>query len=119
LGARFSTPDPEIDKALKGLNQSLDELNAQENALTLLRRPPSRPFFNCWFLSVPQLLILLDRVNSPDDFRKELWSTRNYTLSTSDFYYELDFARRGMKPRVRPGSGNAPALHTWPVFRRG
>jgi hypothetical protein len=43
----------------------------------------------------------------------------NLTLSTSDFYYELDYVRRGMKPRVRPGSNNALALHTWLVFRRG
>jgi hypothetical protein len=119
LGARFSTADPELGKALKDLNQSLDELNAQEKALAPLRPPQSRSFFNCWFLSVPQLLILLDQVNSPDDFRKELWSTRHLTLSTSDFYYELDFVRRGMKPRIRPGSGNTPALHTWTVFRRG
>jgi hypothetical protein len=119
LTSRFSTPDPEIDEALKELNQSLDELNAQENALASLRRPNSRSFFNCWFLSAPQLLILLDKVTSPDDFKKELWSTRHYTLSTSDFYYELDYARRGMKPRVRPGSTSATTLHTWPVFRRG
>jgi Holliday junction resolvase-like predicted endonuclease len=52
------------------------------------------PFMNVTFLSIPQLLVLLDGVDSPDSFRSALWSNRHTTFGTRDFYFELSQMRR-------------------------
>ena len=59
-----------------------------------------QPFFHCWFLSVPQLLVLLDGVNGPEEFRASLWKTRHVTTGTSDFCFDLAF----MQGRFAGGS---------------
>lgn len=45
------------------------------------------PFFNCWFLSVPQLLVLLDDVHDVEAFRAVFFSKRAMTLDVADLYY--------------------------------
>ncbi|MCC5643772.1 YraN family protein [Nostoc sp. CHAB 5824] len=80
---------------VKKLNDKLDEFRLQFNEL--IQIDPIRannPFYNCWFLSVPQLLILLDNVNSSDDLKRELWRTRSITTSSLDFYREYEYARQ-------------------------
>ncbi|MCC5651434.1 hypothetical protein LC609_16670 [Nostoc sp. XA013] len=82
-------------KKVKKLNDKLDEFKLQFNEL--IQIDPIRaknPFYNCWFLSVPQLLILLDNVNSSDDLKRELWRTRSITTSSLDFYREYEYARK-------------------------
>ena len=51
-----------------------------------IRRGP--PFFNCWFLSLGHLLVLLDDVepaNANESFKKALFSTRHVTTGCLDF----------------------------------
>ncbi len=50
------------------------------------------PFFNCWFLSIPQLLVILKHVNNNEEFQEALYSTRHITLGTSNFYAEFHHA---------------------------
>ncbi|WP_071190686.1 hypothetical protein [Trichormus sp. NMC-1] len=76
------------DKILKEINDLLKKLN-NLNCTT----SNSSPFSNSWFLSVPQLLVLLDNVNSNDSLKTELWKTRSLSASTLDFYREYSFAR--------------------------
>ncbi|MEH2117441.1 hypothetical protein [Nostoc sp.] len=83
----------DVNKVEK-LNKKLNDFKLQFNELVQL--DPTRaknPFYNCWFLSVPQLLILLDNVNSSDDLKRELWRTRSITTSSLDFYREYEYAR--------------------------
>jgi hypothetical protein len=80
---------------LDKLNKKLDEFKLQFSELIKLDpRKANNPFYNCWFLSVPQLLILLDNVTSSDDFKRELWRTRSITTSSLDFYREYYYARQ-------------------------
>ena len=53
-----------------------------------------QPFFNCWFMSIPQLLVLLDDVTDAQTFRDALWSYRHIVTGTSDFYFEIANVRR-------------------------
>jgi hypothetical protein len=53
-----------------------------------------KPFFNCWFLSVPQLLLLLDGVSDGSAFKTVLWSTRHIVTGNSDFYADLANMRK-------------------------
>ncbi|SEB22100.1 hypothetical protein [Pedobacter hartonius] len=47
------------------------------------------PFFNCWFLSLPQLLLVLKYSNGNQAFQKVLFSTKFVTFSTNNFYIEF------------------------------
>ena len=49
----------------------------------------NNPFFNCWFLSVPQLLVVLQYCNGNEDFQKVMYSTRHITMGTHNFYAEF------------------------------
>jgi len=83
---------PEIDK----VNKKLKDL--KNNYLKLYEEAGSpnnpRMFFNCWFLSVPQFLILLDNVYDKESLERELNHSRHITYNTNDFYYELKLANQ-------------------------
>jgi hypothetical protein len=50
------------------------------------------PFFNCWFLSLSQLLVILRYSNNNDEFAKVLKSTKHITHGTNNFYMEFYFS---------------------------
>lgn len=80
---------------IKNLNEKLNEFQSQFNELVQLDSERiNHPFYNCWFLSVPQLLIILDNINSSDDLKRELWRTRSISTGSLDFYKEYEFARQ-------------------------
>jgi hypothetical protein len=80
---------------INGLNKKLNEFQEQLNKLTELDcQKIDHPFYNSWFLSVPQLLIILDNVNSNDELKHELWKTRHFTTTCFDFYQEYETARK-------------------------
>lgn len=94
MGAKLATTDPALQGRLDALATSQDEFAQQYPALAAL--DPGRknqPFFNCWFLSVPQILVLLDEVTDAEGFERALWSTRHVTHGSGDFYFELAKAR--------------------------
>lgn len=92
IDTRFNINDSKHAKKFKKLNEKLDEFRAQTIELNNLGVLHKR-FFNCWFISVPQFLVLLDDVKSNDDFKRELWRTRHLTTGSLDFYSELAFSR--------------------------
>jgi hypothetical protein len=93
--------DPTLEKKFAELNSSLDILVQQIEQFKALTEDAIRPFFHCWFLSVPQLMILLDTVTSPESFRDALWMTRHIDTGTSDFYATYAYMRR-----LRDGAGS-------------
>ncbi len=80
---------------LPSLQQKLRDQQIELNSLGSAYA--KRPFFNAWFISIPQLLILLDRVNSPEDFKTELWRIRHVETGSGDFYCELARSRSAVK----------------------
>jgi DNA-binding transcriptional ArsR family regulator len=80
--------ETETKEIIKNIQKELKELNNLQSTTS-----NSSPFFNSWFLSLPQLLVLLDNVNSNDSLKTELWKTRRLSASTLDFYREYSFAR--------------------------
>lgn len=81
--------DKELDNKLKELNQKLDKLRQQFEELPTNPHHPAPKLEHCWFLSVPQLLVLLDEVSDTESFWTALSQTRNYTTGCRDFYYKL------------------------------
>lgn len=89
LRMNFSTQNEPLKKKLEKLNIRVDALRKQTEALMLMRASQQQPFFNCWFLSVPQLLILLDNVKDNDSFKSALWDVRHIWTGSLDFYFDL------------------------------
>lgn len=55
------------------------------------------PFFNCWFLSLPQLLILIDDSMDNDSFVQQLKKVKSMGFLSLDFYYEYGKLRSLLK----------------------
>ena len=87
--------DPQYQNQAKEIQNKINKLSGKSAKLNNLssNNANNSPFFNSWFLSVPQLLVLLDNVNSNDSLKTELWKTRSLSASTLDFYREYSFAR--------------------------
>ena len=72
------------------IEEQREELVQQYSKLaTLEPRYAKQPFFNSWFLSIPQLLVLLDVVTSPDEFEASLRSTKYIETGSGDFCFDL------------------------------
>ena len=54
------------------------------------------PFINCWFLSLPQMLMLIDDSSDTESFIKNLKLTRHGSYKSLDFYYEYDLIKKLM-----------------------
>ena len=96
-------PTEKEQNSLDRLTETYKELEAQFAALAELdpaRAESARPFFNCWFLSIPQLLVVLDGVTSPQEFEERIGRLRHATTGTLDLYYELSM----FEPHRRAGT---------------
>lgn len=49
-------------------------------------------FTNCWFLSVPQLLMILDHLPRPEDLARHVGKLRHLSYRTLDFYRDYAYA---------------------------
>ncbi|MRG47566.1 hypothetical protein GFS24_20760 [Chitinophaga sp. SYP-B3965] len=86
-----------LDKSDEGLNKDFEKLSGKLMVLTdqyeeLDRIDPSFshfPFFNCWFLSISQLLTIIRYSDGNQEFEKALAATRHVSLQTLNFYVEF------------------------------
>lgn len=94
LNASFHPHDTSLTKKFSEINASLAEISQQLAIKYPGETRINQPFFECWFISVPQLLVLLDGVDNADAFRQSLWSCRHFTTGATDLYYELSRMRQ-------------------------
>jgi hypothetical protein len=94
MNASFGVNDPTLKKAFAKFNALLGELREQLKILHPGKTNLDRPFFHCWFLSVPQLLVLLDGVHGAEAFKESLWKTRHVVTGSADFYYDNAWMRK-------------------------
>lgn len=99
LSCSFSTEHDRFSEKTKKVNERVEELRDLNGRLFKLAGSPTQwqPFFNCWFLSVPQFLVILDSCSGVEGFFTELRRTRNITLGSRDFYYEYNLAKSRAK----------------------
>lgn len=92
LRVRFGAVDAANAKRIGTLNKKLDVLSEQCQELSGLdARRKEHPFFHCWFLGVPHVLIMLDQVGSNDDFATVLFRTRHVSTGTLDWYHDFEY----------------------------
>jgi hypothetical protein len=89
-GAKFTVQDPVLNEDFQELNDHLAQLSAQVAELGHQKIP----FFQCWFLSVPQLFVLLDGVSGAEQFRQTLWRIRHIVTGSTDAYFDLAQVRK-------------------------
>jgi len=94
LNASFGASDPGLADRFEEINRTLDEIREQYSIAHKDEAEVHFPFFNCWFVSVPQLLVLLDNVSDSSSFREALWDCRHITTGKSDLYFEIANMRR-------------------------
>ncbi|MBP0613957.1 hypothetical protein J8J42_13005 [Chryseobacterium sp. cx-311] len=65
----------------------------QYNKLCLIDTDYSKhPFFDCWFMSLPQLLEVINLSSDNNSFYEILRKTKHVSLNTLDWYREFDIA---------------------------
>lgn len=93
LPAHYAAVDPGVQRMFKGefkkLGKTLDDLRKHVDLWHNLGLGKEDPFFGCWFISVPQLLMLLESVESTPEFIERLGIMRSMSFQTYDFYYEF------------------------------
>lgn len=94
LNVNFGSSNLAYDKKFHKINAALGEIREQYNTAHAGKTEIHQPFFNCWFMSIPQLLMLLDEVSDPATFRTVLWSYRHMVTGTSDLYFDISRMRR-------------------------
>lgn len=101
LNAEFHPHDAALNKKFKKINASLREIRAQVERKYSDQRALTLPFFECWFISMPMLLIMLDGVNDPVGFQKSILACRHITTGTNDLYYEISCHRKQRAAKQR------------------
>jgi Holliday junction resolvase-like predicted endonuclease len=94
IGHRVTTAHPREATKIEELNNAIGELEKEFQASIELGKAKHAPFINCWFLSVPQLTMLLDGIDTSDQFDKRIRSLRHISYRTLDFYRDFGFARQ-------------------------
>jgi hypothetical protein len=106
MSASFGVSDPDMQKAFAKFNALLDELGEQLKILHPGAADLDQPFFHCWFLSVPQLLVLLDGVQGAEAFKQALWKTRHVVTGSADFYYDNAWMRKAAAATIARSDGS-------------
>lgn len=87
--SNFVSNDPKYDDDFIKLKEKTDQLQIQSKELATYDESYIKfPFFSCWFLSLPQLLILIDDSSSNDSFVNQIRKVKSVSFQSLDFYYE-------------------------------
>jgi hypothetical protein len=84
--------DPAIIKKFKKLNEKQKLWIDQHNKLHSLDKNFSRfPYFNCWFMSLPQLIEVVNLSSDNNSFYDNFGKTKYVTANTLDWYREFEY----------------------------
>lgn len=89
MNAKFGSPAAHLVRKFDEINASLAEVREQVATLHAGSQEFRQPFFHCWFVSVPQLLVMLDDVTDGVSLKSLLWTPRHIVTGSSDLYFEL------------------------------
>lgn len=65
----------------------------QYNRLCVIDKDyPKRPFWDCWFMSLPQLLEIINLSTDNNSFYETFCKTKHVSMNTLDWYREFDIA---------------------------
>lgn len=86
----YST-DPQTIKKFEKLKEKQAKWTEQYNKLCVIDYDyPNHPFFDCWFMSLPQLLEVINLSTDNNSFYETFRKTKHVSLNTLDWYREFD-----------------------------
>ncbi len=88
MEAEYRSSAPRYEDDFEKLAKLLAKFKKVETQLHAMRPENVAPFHHCWFLSAPQLLVLLDEAHDAESFWQAWSSTRGIYMGTLDFYCE-------------------------------
>jgi len=88
LGATFKVADSKIDKKLKDWKKHINELSEHTEKLSEYGQLDDEPFHSLFFISIPQLLMILEDKPSAEGLEKAFRTLSSINHSTRDFYKE-------------------------------
>lgn len=87
----FKTLDPKKQHKLEPLHKWFNKFKEAAQLAEELDTSAHLPFSNCWSLSLFQIMLLLERTASGEDFVKELLRTARISTTSRDFYQSYEF----------------------------
>ncbi|CAI1055920.1 hypothetical protein [Serratia quinivorans] len=97
LGATFKGSDAKIDKKLDNWKDHINELSEHIQKLKHFGQLDDEPFHSLFFMSTPQLLMILEDKVSSEGIDKALRTLSSVSHSTRDFYKEYSLSRNLMQ----------------------
>jgi len=92
LNTQISSGNSKEDEKV---NKHLRQLQAQFNSpvLSLEYRKYKKTFFNCRFISVPQLMEMLSHANNNEELLNQFKHTRQATTGGKDWFFDYEYMR--------------------------
>lgn len=96
--SNFVANDSKYENHFKELKEKTDKLKKQTKVLAKYDDIYIKfPFFNCWFFSLPQLLILIDDSLDNESFVHQMRKIKHIRFMSLDFYYEYGKLNKTIK----------------------
>lgn len=97
LGATFKGANSSIDKKLNNWKEHINELSTHIQCLKDSNQLDAEPFHNLFFMSISQLLMILEENGSSESLVKALITLSSISHSTRDFYKEYSLSKKYIK----------------------
>lgn len=97
LGVTFKGANSDIDKKLGNWKEHINELSTHIQCLKESSQLDIEPFHNLFFMSISQLLMILEEKSSSEELVKALITLSSISHSTRDFYKEYSLSRKHMQ----------------------
>lgn len=101
LRVKFSAEDSEASGKLASWKQYVDIFEDYTSKSQGLRKIKDEQFMDYMFMSIPQLLTILDNVSNENDFRDLTKTSQHMTYSTRCFYKEFTLHKK-LREHKRP-----------------
>ena len=90
----YEVYDLKYKQEFDGISDKFKKLNQQITQLNIWKNSTQQPHFNYKFLSLSQLLIILDESSSNETFVKNLMKIKYVALYNHDFYYLYEYVNK-------------------------
>ncbi len=94
LGVIFKGVDTSIDKKLVTWKSHINELSKHIQCLKDASQLDDQPFHNLFFMSIPQLMMILEENGTSEGLTKVLTTLSSVSHSTRDFYKEYSLSKK-------------------------
>lgn len=97
LNMTFEGRDKKINKKLEDWKEHLSEISEHIGKLKEVGKLPREPFHDLFFMSIPQLTLILEKMQSSAGVVSALRTLASLSYSTRDFYKEFSLSKLHFK----------------------